>query len=618
MCGINGIVSFSNHDKKDIIDLMNNSLSHRGPDNSGSYNCDYVSLGHTRLSIIDLSENANQPLYSKDKRYVLIFNGEIYNFKTLKNKLDYNFVTESDSEVVLAAFLKWKQNCLKHLNGMFAFAIWDSLKSELFLARDRFGIKPLYYYHSNEFFIFSSELRSIINSGLVKPLISENGLVDYLKFQTVFSPNTLIKDIYSLEASTYAWLNSNNLLKTSKYWELSLNKYDLSKLSYEEIKNKIFYNLKESVRKRMFADVNSGVFLSGGLDSSIIVSIMRSLTDKKINTFNISFDESEFSESKYARIIADKFKTDHKEIILSPKIFLENISEALDDMDHPSGDGVNSWIVSKYTKEKGVKMVFSGMGGDELFMGYPFYNKINYIFNFYKFFKIPQFIRRFIFKLLNPILNSVNQKKFLQLLKLKSPNFSEIYKISRQNFLDEEILKLLKKKNKDLVSFEKNEKLNFLPNKIYSLITNFEFKNYLQNILLRDTDQMSMAHSLEVRVPYLDHEFVELIVSVDDKYKDPKLSKKLLYDSFENLIPNEIFKRKKMGFTFPWDSWIKNELFDFSEKLIKDLSERNLFNNQEILNLWNRFIKGDKTVKFTKIWSLIVLEYWLQKNNISD
>ena len=618
MCGINGIVSFSNHVKEDVIHLMNNSLSHRGPDNSGSYNCDYVSLGHTRLSIIDLSENANQPIYSEDKRYVLIFNGEIYNFKNLKNKLDYNFVTESDSEVVLAAFLKWKQNCLEKLNGMFAFAIWDSLKNELFLARDRFGIKPLYYYHSNEFFIFSSEIRSIINSGLIKPLISKNGLVNYLKFQTVFSPNTLIKDIYSLEASTYARLNYSNLLKTNKYWKLNLSKYDLSKLTYDEIKNKISFNLKESVRKRMFADVNSGVFLSGGLDSSVLVSIMRGLTDKKINTFNISFDESEFSESKYARIIANKFKTEHKEIVLSPKIFLENIREALADMDHPSGDGVNSWIVSKYTKEKGVKMVFSGMGGDELFMGYPFYSKIKYIFNFYKFFKIPHFIMRFIFVLLSPVLQSVNQKKFLQLLKIKSPDISDIYKISRQNFLDEDISKLLKHKKIPLDDLIKSEKLNLFPNKIYSLITNLEFKNYLQNILLRDTDQMSMANSLEVRVPYLDHEFVELIVSIDDKYKDPKLSKKLLFDAFEDLIPNEIFDRKKMGFTFPWDSWIKNELFDFSERLIKDLSKRNLFDDQEILNLWNRFLEADKNVKFTKIWSLVVLEYWLQKNNISD
>ena len=303
MCGISGIFSDLEIDKASILNKMNYCQRHRGPDYNEFYECKEIGLGHTRLSIIDLSSDGNQPMFSSDKRYVLVFNGEIYNFKKLRKKIDYQFISNSDSEVVLASFLKWGKDCLKYLNGMFSFAIWDNVEKQLFIARDRMGIKPLYYYHDKNRFIFSSEIRAILSSNLVKKKLSRSSLVEYLKYQTVQNSKTIIQNIYSVPPASYSIIKKELNLSFHKYWNISDIKPKTLHDNENDIKNKVFSSLKSSVSKRMFSDVDSGVFLSGGLDSSILVGLMRSISNKQINTFNVSFDETEFSESKYAKLL---------------------------------------------------------------------------------------------------------------------------------------------------------------------------------------------------------------------------------------------------------------------------------------------------------------------------
>ena len=359
---------------------MNHSLAHRGPDDEGHYCGKNIVLGQRRLSIIDLSHAGHQPMSSHDGRFTLVFNGEIYNFRELKKKLDYPFASGTDSEVIIAAFIKWGKQCVTRFNGMFAFAIWDAEKKELFIARDRLGIKPLYFYRNNETLVFSSEIRALISSGKFQPKLSKEGLVDYLKYQTVHAPYTILEDVFMMTpGSTMTVQITEGQLKTSQniYWKPGEEKQDLKHISYSEAKELVKDSFTKAVERRLVADVPFGAFLSGGIDSSAIVGTMSQIANKQVKTFNISFAEEEFSEAKYARIIAEKFNTDHQEIKLSPEHFLKQIPNALKSMDHPSGDGPNTWVGSKATREAGITMALSGLGGDELFAGYPLFKRFD-------------------------------------------------------------------------------------------------------------------------------------------------------------------------------------------------------------------------------------------------
>ncbi|MFB0961771.1 MAG: asparagine synthase (glutamine-hydrolyzing), partial [Flavobacteriales bacterium] len=377
MCGINGIFGLESiEDPKGVIQSMNAKLAHRGPDNNGIYTDDFVALGHRRLSIIDTSDASNQPYYSTDGNLVFIFNGEVYNFEELREEIgsDYNFSTSSDTEVVLAAYAKWGLNFLSKLNGMFSLAIWDKTKKQIIIARDRLGIKPLYYSETDDSFIFSSELRSLLESGLIKRKLDRNNLIEYLRYQTVHSPRTLIENVHSIPAGHYLVLNDNERI-LNKYWEISEPQSFGNLKDETQVKTKIKSLLKSSVNYRMKADVPYGAFLSGGIDSSAIVGLMSEDSDMPVSTFSVVFNEREFSEAPYAELIAKKFKTNHHEILLTADDFLKEIPNALKSMDFPSGDGPNTYLVSKVTKASGITMALSGLGGDELFAGYPIFKR---------------------------------------------------------------------------------------------------------------------------------------------------------------------------------------------------------------------------------------------------
>jgi asparagine synthase (glutamine-hydrolysing) len=628
MCGINGILGLSDESiAKQKVVAMNTCMQHRGPDDEGVFVNEKIVLGHRRLSIIDLSAAGHQPMASFDQRYQIVYNGELYNFKELKFELQrvvsgsghqaYFFQTNTDTEVIIAAYARWGEECVQHFNGMFAFAIWDNEKKELFIARDRLGIKPLYYSYINKVLAFSSEIRSLLAAELLPRKLDESSLIDYLRYQTVHAPNTIIKGFKMLMPGHYIKV-ANDKITIHGYWDLVKNSSEASKgKSYNEVCKDVNILLTKAVERRLVADVPFGAFLSGGIDSSAIVGLMSKVSSEKVQTFSVTFDESEFSEAKYAQLIAKKFNTNHHEIKLSPADFLKEIPNALKAMDHPSGDGPNTYIVSKATKNAGITMALSGLGGDELFAGYDVFKRSQELNKKAWLNAIPGFIRGMGASVLTKAKPGVGSEKIAELLKQDKINFNSFYPLSRQVLMDAQILKIV---NKTQLSPNRvAEIVSEIPSKNNHLLTRTsiaEISSYMQNVLLGDADQMSMAVALEVRVPFIDYTLVEYVLGVPDNYKNPTSPKKLLVDAMGELLPSEIVNRPKMGFTFPWKEWMKNEMKTFCEQKLRSLSKRSFFNEQEVMKLWNAFLIGDPRITWSRLWILVVLENWIQENQI--
>ena len=622
MCGIAGI--FGMKDMRvaaKTVQRMTDSIAHRGPDDQGTYADDYVALGHARLSIIDISTAGHQPMKSSDGSLEIIYNGEFYNYIDVRKKIsDYRFNTKTDTEVILAAYHKWGKDCVKHINGMFAIALWDKSKKELFIARDRLGIKPLYYYKSNGQLLFASEIRSLLDSGLVPKKINRNVISEYFTYQTVHAPQTIIEDVMMLMPGHYMVISRDDI-QIEKYWDLITDHTHLDKdISYTEICSDVRTLLEQAVERRLMSDVPFGAFLSGGIDSSAIVGLMSNVLDSPVKTFNISFDESEFGEAKFAKLIANKFKTEHHELLLRPNDFLNLLPDALNAIDHPSGDGPNSYVVSKVTRENGITMALSGLGGDELFAGYPIFNRTLDVMKQKWFWSLPVSIRKSMGNVINKLIPGVSGRKLKQLIEMEAPTVESIYPISRQTNSPDDIAKLVNTKSHpdkvELLLADALKSSNELA--VLSKVSIAEIATYMQNILLRDTDQMSMASALEVRVPFLDHKLVEYALGIPDKYKKPTFPKKLLVESLGDLLPNEIVHRKKMGFSFPWQHWIKNELQSFCDERIQSLAHREFINESYLKDKWQRFLKGDPAVRWPEIWTCVVLENWMIENGIDD
>lgn len=634
MCGINGILGINDLVlAKQKVQAMNIAMKHRGPDDDGFFVNEEIALGHRRLSIIDLSAAGHQPMQSHDGRFQIVYNGELYNFKELKFELQrvvsgskdsaYFFQTHTDTEVIIAAYARWGEECVNHFNGMYAFAIWDNLKKELFIARDRLGIKPLYYIYTNNVLAFSSEIRSLLASKLIPKQLDEASLVDFLRYQTVHAPHTIVKGVKMLMPGHYM-KGSNGKMTIHSYWNLKKNISRASDgKSYSEVCKDVNQLLTKAVERRLIADVPFGAFLSGGIDSSAIVGLMSKVSTEKVKTFSVTFDESEFSESKYAQLIAKKFNTDHHEIKLSPKNFLDELPNALKAMDHPSGDGPNTYIVSKATKEAGITMALSGLGGDELFAGYDVFKRSLELNKKAWLNAVPKFIRGAGGNVLTKVKPGVATDKIAEFLKQDSIDFNAFYPLSRQVLMDRELTTILNKKElapnrvSEIIGDLSFADSNSNQNKI-SQTSIAEISTYMQNVLLGDADQMSMAVALEVRVPFIDYKLVEYVLGVPDKYKSTSSPKKLLIDSLGDLLPSEIVNRPKMGFTFPWKDWMKKEMKTFCEEKLVSLSKRKLFNEQGVMNLWKSFLADNPKVTWSRVWYLVVLENWLQENKIVD
>lgn len=595
------------------------AMAHRGPDAQSFFNDDKISLGHRRLSIIDLSEAANQPFTDVSGRYVIIFNGEIFNFTEIRRDIaEYPFRTNSDTEVLLAAFIKWGPSCITLFKGFFAFAIWDKQEKDLFIFRDRLGVKPLYYYVDNEVFCFASEVRSILASGLIKKVqLDKNATVDFLSFQSFGYPDSPVTSIKQLEAGSYILIRNGRIEKTV-YWTLLKNKPSFDFADDTAVKRRIRELLRESVERRLISDVPVGAFLSGGIDSSTVVGLMAEVSTAKPATFNISFSDAAYDEAQYAKIIAKKFETHHTTINLKPEIFLEELENGLNAMDVPSADGINTYIVSKAIRDAGITVALSGVGGDELFAGYPFFKQYTDLHKWRNLFDHSALFRKGVAGILHQT-KSVRNHRLAELLSVDSVSIDRVYPVFRR-ILSSDFIKVLTSLPVDRISgTEANLRqcageLKKLP--LLSQVSVAEYLGYTQQTLLKDTDQMSMAVSLEVREPFFDHELIEFVLAIPDDVKNPRYAKSLLVESVSPLLPREIVHRKKQGFLFPWDVWMRNELRSFCDKQILILSQRDFIHGKELQAYWKRFLNGDPAVRWTEIWMFIVLGYWLEKNHI--
>lgn len=616
MCGIAGIVGFKDKNScRQKINLMAESLEHRGPDATGIYVDENVAFAHLRLSIIDLSDSANQPFFDSSNRYLIIFNGEIYNFREIKSLLpEYNFKTDSDTEVLLAAYLKFGKDCLSLLNGMFAFAVWDKQTRELFVARDRLGVKPFYYAQNDGgVFVFASEIRAILNSAVIPRKLSYNGVYDYLMYQSVYAPNTIVENVFQLQAGEYG-IFADGKFATHSYWRIEETSGDPSIENESEIRRNVKNLLLESVERRMISDVRLGAFLSGGIDSSAIVALMSEVSSRPVDTFSVNFDEKKYDESVYSQMIAEKFKTNHTSVRLTANDFLEELPNALKATDSPSGDGINTYVVSKATKQAGITVALSGLGGDELFAGYPnFLNWMRIRQGFLN--KVPFTFLKVAGKAFGKSKNSKNQRT-ANILKLANHNISSVYPMFRQVMSQQTVAAFTKTSN---ISLRFNEFLSEKQPEIekFPLLSQFsiaEILGYTQNVLLKDTDQFSMASALEVREPFFDYKLVEYVLQIPDKFKYPKYPKSLLVESIYPLLPKEIVHRPKMGFVLPFDQWMKNDLKEFCQNRIENLADRSLFDNDILFRKWNDFLSGKNGVLWSHLWHLIVLTEWLENN----
>ncbi len=651
MCGINGILNPDQSLLREAIVRMNSALAHRGPDDEGLFVSDNLALGHRRLSIIDLSAQGHQPMHFDNGRYSIVYNGELYNFKEIRSEIlasfpYQKFSTQTDTEVILAAYVCWGGSCLDKFRGMFAFAIYDRHTDCLFMARDRMGIKPLYYYKAAKIFVFSSEIRALLQSGLVPRKLDAGNLADYLRYQTVHAPNTILKDVFMLMPGHFAKLDlKSNEFKITCYWYLhakvstpasSTSDPNVQKSSvgpnYAEAKEQVNKLFTQAIERRLIADVPFGAFLSGGIDSSAVVAVMSRISTIPVKTFSVSFYEKEYSEEQYSKRIAEKFHTDHCDIKLSAVDFKKEIPSALKAMDHPSGDGPNSYVVSKYTKQAGITMALSGLGGDELFGGYAIFKRMKSLQQNSILQKTPLVIRKMLASLIRQFDSSVAGEKMSAILSLQALTLQNTYPVSRQVLMDDEISKLITRNSADsastvysaipanIVQQMAGKLINRLPlsDHLISAVSILEMSSYMQNVLLRDTDQMSMANALEVRVPFLDHELVEYVLGLNDKLKYPHTPKKLFVDAMGDLLPSEIVNRPKMGFSFPWQQWLKTDLRQFCEERIYSLAKRFVFNEIEVIAVWKRFLNDDKRITWSRVWHLVVLENWLIENKIDS
>lgn len=603
MCGIFGTTKFYS---EDIIRKKLLKINFRGPDFSNFKTfSNNLTLGHTRLSIIDLDARSNQPF--KYNNLYIVFNGEIYNFKQLKQSLineGYDFFTLSDTEVICAAYLKWGMDCVTHFNGMFAFVIFDSDKNILFGARDRLGKKPFYYSTLNNNFEFASQPSVITQSNNFS--ISESATNQFLVWSSIPEPYCIYDNILKLlPGHRFIYDLSNNNLRISKYWDLNPIS-DLKYCNFFEAKSDLKKLLIDSVNIRMIADVPVGVFLSGGIDSSLVAAIAQSNSSNKINTFCINFPNAIFDESKYAESIANYLGTNHKTIECGPNdliSLLENFSLYFDE---PFGDSsaIPSMLLSMYAK-KDITVALSGDGGDELFMGYTRYNWINYFDKIYKF---PLPIRKFASKIVKRIPHKYNNQISKNLC---FDNIGDVYK------------NILAKKDNNI--FIKPTISNYdyfdawlaTDKHILERVSDYDIKNYLNNDINTKVDRSSMAFALETRSPLMDYRILEFSKKIPRGFKYSNGIKKLiLKDILHDYIHPKYFSRKKFGFGAPIVNWFKEDL---SSLLNDTITKNNLelipnLNSEYILSLL-RDTENRNQSNSVLFWNLIILINWLKRNN---
>jgi asparagine synthase (glutamine-hydrolysing) len=633
MCSIAGLVQKTRGENisRSAVERMNAALHHRGPDDLGQVTISTngnqplsVVLGNTRLAIIDLSAAGHQPMCDPDTGNWITYNGETYNFRELRNEIGDEFGpwrSNTDTEVVLRAYRKWGVEAFARLRGMFALAIWDSGKEELLLARDRFGIKPLYYFTDKKqvSLLFASEIRALLASELVPRRLCTRAVRSYLEFGSIQAPLTIIDNVTSLKPG-HCLRVRNNATSSSLSFELSqLEPFSATPQSAPSSKSEAIAALRklleDSVLAHLVSDVPIGVFLSGGMDSSALVALMSRISSEVPKTFSVIFNEQQFNEASHSQFIANKFGTDHREIRLNESTLLDTLPNALAAIDQPTMDGINTFVVAKAVKNAGVTVALSGLGGDELFGGYPSFGRAIRL-------NSTGSLVRTALRTIAPIgqlvqSNSTQQKKLWQLAS-SDITASEIYRITRQLFAPSDVESLSIKHTTELSQTYENGHSD-----VFNAISKMEIEGYMANTLLRDTDSMSMAHSLEVRVPFVDPVVVDFVLNLPGEWKvngnGASQPKPFLAETLGDLLPAEFLNRKKMGFTLPFEKWICGTLQ-------QEISA--IFNDQELLEnagiskdaakeVFESFKRRPRAVGWSRPWSIYVLAKWCDLNHVT-
>ena len=644
MCGIFGIVARGGQIPEGVLERGTQSLAHRGPDDSGTIvihdsipDAVEIGLGNRRLSILDLSPFGHQPMHDPETGNWIVYNGEIYNFRQVREELQQagvRFVSHSDTEVLLKAYARWGEACLTKFRGMFAFALWDARRHRLFIARDPMGIKPLYYAQTGSHFIFASEVRSLLGTGLLRPQIDASGLINYLTFGSAYDPLTLVEGIRSLPPGhTLSW--EGGALEESSYWDLveelpidgKLSQPSSAATAGAESAQPAIASLQplleEAVRLQLVSDVPVGVFLSGGIDSSALVSIL-SRNGVTASTFSIVFREADFSEAQHSRAIAARFHTDHHEINVSQTDVLAAIPEALSAMDLPTIDGINTYFVSRETRRAGVKVALSGLGGDEVFAGYSSFHTVPRMERFTRFWNpLPSMVRNPVAAAFAALSPATDQNRKLASLAGDNGRLLHPYFLSRMLFAPRQRDLLLRDAEgrgyagatEKAMESQRDRLRRALPLDPVNRVSYLESRCYMLNTLLRDADVMSMSQGLEVRVPLIDHQLAKAVLALPGQAKLNATPKKLLVEALAGSLPEDIVHRPKRGFTLPFEHWMRQELRSVVEPVLR--KERigggplgEFLDADQVEQVWKSFLSGETS--WSRPWSLYVMQRWCE------
>jgi asparagine synthase (glutamine-hydrolysing) len=634
VCGIVGILARGSVVPEELLERATRSLAHRGPDDHGTVivresvpEAIELGLGNRRLAILDLSPLGHQPMQDPATGNWLVHNGEIYNFREIRAQLEREgekFTSQSDTEVILKAYARWGEECVAHFRGMFAFALWDAQRHCLFIARDPMGIKPLYYYQSDRHFLFASELRTLLQTGLVERKLNQAALLNYLAFGSVYEPDSLIDGVSALAPGSFlVW--ERGTLTTRRYWDLAddvgppeaIGSANTDRAAQPE---RVYELLDESVRMQLVSDVPVGVFLSGGIDSSSLVAIL-SRSGVRPSTFSIVFPEADYSEAEHSRAIATLFKTDHHELAVSQHDAFATIPDALRAMDQPTIDGVNTYFVSQRTRAAGVKVALSGLGGDEVFGGYGSFHAVPRMERFGRLWaNVPGAARRAVSGTYEMLAPASDQNRKLAALIRGNGRVVHPYFLSRMLFAPTKRAELLQSISDDALrradaplreNLRHTEALDPI-----NRVSYLESRCYMLNTLLRDSDFMSMAHGLELRVPLIDHQLARLVMGIPGSVKTGGSSPKhLLVEALSGALPDTLVRRPKRGFTLPFEHWMRGALRSEMESTLKRIATAPLggvLNAKGAREVWADFLTGETS--WSRPWSLFVLQRWCEQN----
>jgi len=599
----------------------------RGPDDAGSTEIQpraggLLRLGARRLAIQDLSPAGHQPMEDPDSGSWLVFNGEIYNFIELRGELEgrgCRFRSQGDTEVLLAGYREWGEGVIERLRGMFAFALWDPARQTLLVARDRLGVKPLYYAAPAGRFVFASELRALLASGLVPRELDVNGLDSFLKFGAVQEPATMVRGVRLLPAGCLLrW--KEGAASVERYWDLPSASLPLNgnpRARAERIEA-LQAELDSAVRMRLLSDVPLGIFLSGGLDSTVVAAIA-ARHSTRLKTFTVTFAEEEFAEGLKARQVARLLETEHHEITVSQGDLLGTLPAAVAAMDQPTVDGINTYVVSRVTKQAGVTVALSGLGGDEQFAGYRSFRLVPQMEWAEQ--RVPNWMRRAAGSTISPFLGGSSRGQKMALWLRGQDAFPHPFYVSRLIFSPAQIARMLRPERLLEIQFEvfaeefdRQQRLIAKHDPV-NRVSCFELLVYLRNTLLRDTDSMSMAHSLEVRVPLLDHRVTQQALLLPGPWKlEGRQRKSLLVAAAGRALPPAILRQAKRGFEFPWDQWLRGKLRSAVETALAEPGPvlESAIHWPEVRSIWSDFQAG--RCHWSRVWMFYVLRQWVAQN----